>query len=148
MEKLMRPATEMTMSTLLSVSSSVTGMSDWRAKEASLALAGRLDKQNTEWLLEVCSELVVWAKSVMRKSALMSMCAYSCCNLELFCKSLRELLNCYCVECFIVPALVQPMTLNSKKNPSAFIIRNVKPRIKYKGCFKSLKLESILLSLL
>ena len=33
MEKLMRPATEMTMSTLLSVSSSVTGMSDWRAKE-------------------------------------------------------------------------------------------------------------------
>ena len=66
----------------------------------------------------------------------MSMCAYSCWNLELFCKSLRELLNCYCVECFIVPALVQPMTLNSKKNPSAFIIRNVKPRIKYKAALK------------
>ena len=64
MGKLLSPATGMTMSPLLSVSSSATGMSDWRAEEASLALAARLDKQSTKQFLEVCSECEVWAESV------------------------------------------------------------------------------------
>ena len=53
MEELLRPATEVTMSSLRPVSSSATETSDWRAEEASQALAPRLEKQNAKLLCKV-----------------------------------------------------------------------------------------------
>ena len=44
MEELLRPATEVTMSSLRPVSSSATETSDWKAEEASQARMKKLDK--------------------------------------------------------------------------------------------------------